>query len=304
MALITCPECSKQISSAATQCPSCGYPLPKPSEPSPNVVASAPIVTKPPLETHVVIHRAVQDWRGLAKTSWILIAVACLVAIIPVLGFASWFIAGPVFIATFVMAIMILSRGGTAQGVLLLGVSMFAAPAFVFCAPFISSLLGLAGVGAAFDHADQKIVPRQPAPFQAPQDSPPSGGNIQKLTPPDLEPRLFVGTWQGVMNNKSVETNGSNHFSTDQDIIEVDPSGRTMRVTINGVRSPVAKPVTYSGRTMSRKDTGSAPGLGWIEEEWDLAVHEDGQTATVIYSVQAKNGSTRGSGTFKRIAGN
>ncbi len=27
MALITCPECGKQVSSAASSCPDCGYPL-------------------------------------------------------------------------------------------------------------------------------------------------------------------------------------------------------------------------------------------------------------------------------------
>lgn len=112
------------------------------------------------------MHHAAQDWRGLAKTSWILIALACLLSVIPVLGFASWFIAGPIFVATFVMAIMIMSRGGTGQGLILLGASMFAAPAFVICAPFVSSLLGLAGVGAALEHHD-RVTNRTRAPITA-----------------------------------------------------------------------------------------------------------------------------------------
>ncbi len=34
MSLISCPECKKEISSAATSCPSCGYPLQgQPAEP-------------------------------------------------------------------------------------------------------------------------------------------------------------------------------------------------------------------------------------------------------------------------------
>lgn len=32
MALINCPECSKEISDKATSCPQCGYPISKPEE--------------------------------------------------------------------------------------------------------------------------------------------------------------------------------------------------------------------------------------------------------------------------------
>lgn len=38
MALIKCPECAKEISNAATACPSCGYPLT--GTPTPAVVVS------------------------------------------------------------------------------------------------------------------------------------------------------------------------------------------------------------------------------------------------------------------------
>lgn len=31
MALIDCPECSKQVSDAATSCPQCGYPIHRPA---------------------------------------------------------------------------------------------------------------------------------------------------------------------------------------------------------------------------------------------------------------------------------
>lgn len=209
VALITCPECSKQISSAATQCPSCGFPLPRPDEPRvrqlrvevPSVTEPASVPTQSP-HTHVIVHSAPQDWHGLAKASWILIAVACLISIIPVLGFASWLIAGPIFIATFVMAIMILSRGGTFQGLLLLGVSMFAAPAFVICAPFISSMLGLAGVGAAIEHSDQSTTSRQPTRHQVTAYSPPVASVQPAATqqPPKQQPvseAQLIGMWQG-----------------------------------------------------------------------------------------------------------
>lgn len=154
MPLITCPVCSKEVSSAAPNCPGCGHPLaasPLPAEPAPVSPVSS--------QTHIVVHQAPREFKGLVKTSWILIVVACLLAVIPFFGFASWFIAGPIFLATFIMSIMAMSRGGTTQGILLLLTSMFIAPLFVICAPFISSLLGIAGAGAAVVSADQDSRP-------------------------------------------------------------------------------------------------------------------------------------------------
>lgn len=42
MALIMCPECSRQVSSLATSCPGCGRPLGAALAPSPHVTSSAP----------------------------------------------------------------------------------------------------------------------------------------------------------------------------------------------------------------------------------------------------------------------
>lgn len=158
MPLITCPECSKEVSSAAPQCPGCGYPF---------AVSSPPAQPRPvspiPSHAHIVIHQAPREFGGLVKTSWILITVACLLSIIPFFGFASWFIASPIFLATFIMSIMVMSRGGTAQGVFLLITSIFTAPVFVVCAPFISTFLGLAGAGAAVASLDHGARPSSTA---------------------------------------------------------------------------------------------------------------------------------------------
>jgi len=106
-----------------------------------------------PQPAHIVhVHRVPHDpkaYRALAIASWLLIALTCCLALVPFLGFASWLIFIPAFFATFIMAIVILTRGGTLQGILLLLTSMFFGPGFVFFAPFVSSYLGIGGVVAA-----------------------------------------------------------------------------------------------------------------------------------------------------------
>jgi TM2 domain-containing membrane protein YozV len=45
MALISCPECSKEISSAAVSCPNCGHPMMR--APEPQQVVQQVVVSKP-----------------------------------------------------------------------------------------------------------------------------------------------------------------------------------------------------------------------------------------------------------------
>ena len=47
MALISCPECGRQVSDAAPACPTCGYPLHRVA------VATAPVAAAPPIEPAV-----------------------------------------------------------------------------------------------------------------------------------------------------------------------------------------------------------------------------------------------------------
>jgi len=61
-------------------------------------------------------------------TSWALLGVTFVVSLIPVLGCGSWFMVWPVALATFIMAIVILNRGGKTQGILLLIASMLIVP--------------------------------------------------------------------------------------------------------------------------------------------------------------------------------
>lgn len=98
--------------------------------------------------------------RGLVITSWSLIGAVCLISMIPFFGFGSWLIAGPVLFVVLVLGIIILTRGGTLPGVCILLTSLIAAPIFVAVAPFVSSLLGVAGAGAALSTADNKPATR------------------------------------------------------------------------------------------------------------------------------------------------
>jgi tetratricopeptide (TPR) repeat protein len=109
----------------------------------------------PTSASHVIVHHVQPGYGGLVKTSWILLILACGLALVPFFGFASWFVAGPIFLATFIMSIIVMTRGGILPGILLLLTSMFVAPAVVVCGPFISSLLGLAGAGAVLEASQQ-----------------------------------------------------------------------------------------------------------------------------------------------------
>ena len=173
MALISCPECSKQVSSAAQQCPNCGYPLSQGAEqstqeptvliPPSSTCTQTTETPAPPLRqpTRIVIHQPVKNHKVLARASWILIFLVCGVALIPFLGFASWLVAGPIFLVTFILSIMVIARGGTLAGMLLLITSIIVGPVFVTFAPFISSFLGLGAVAKVSIQNNERVQPDQ-----------------------------------------------------------------------------------------------------------------------------------------------
>ena len=76
-----------------------------------------------------------------------MIGGTCLIAMIPGIGFVTWLIAFPVLLATFILGIIALTKGGTLQGILILLTSLIVAPIFITIAPFVMT----AGAIAAFD---------------------------------------------------------------------------------------------------------------------------------------------------------
>ncbi|MGQ0701420.1 MAG: hypothetical protein ACT4PZ_24645 [Panacagrimonas sp.] len=79
-----------------------------------------------------------KSYHGAAKAAWVVIFIACAAAVVPVLG---WIAAGPLLFASMVLSIVVLVRGGTAQGVTLLLMTMVGAPLLIV-------LLGVLGVGS------------------------------------------------------------------------------------------------------------------------------------------------------------
>jgi hypothetical protein len=94
----------------------------------------------------------------MAITSWILMILTCLLAVVPVIGFASWVIAFVVIPLVIIFAIVILTRGGTGQGIFLLICSVILMPAFLFLAPVVSTLVLGASISAQETAQENQIV--------------------------------------------------------------------------------------------------------------------------------------------------
>lgn len=82
-----------------------------------------------------------QNYKGVALAAWIIIGVTCFIALIPAIGLLTWFIAIPVLLATFVLGIIAITKGGTLQGVFILLVSVIVAPVYLLIAPMASTFI-------------------------------------------------------------------------------------------------------------------------------------------------------------------
>lgn len=176
------------------------------------------------LDSGITIHD--KPYRMHARVALILMAVVAVIALIPVLGFASWFIAIPMLFISFVMIILVFAKGGVAHGLALLACQIFVMPLIVIFGPFISSALGLAGtaagVGVALDESapltsdsstasgdsyvpsvvpHQEIPPLSPDTTPSPVSLPP---DLQELKGKLLDQQHSVSTW--VREGIAIET--------------------------------------------------------------------------------------------------
>jgi hypothetical protein len=115
----------------------------------PDPVPTPPATTAP---------QPVKKYTGFAVTSWILIILTCLFSIIPVIGFATWVFALIVVPLTVIFAIIILTRGGKAQGIFLLIASIILMPCFLLIAPVVSTLVLGVTVSAQEQAQEKQIV--------------------------------------------------------------------------------------------------------------------------------------------------
>lgn len=78
-----------------------------------------------------------QNYKGAALAAWIILGLLCAFAMIPAIGLLTWFFAIPILVITFIIGIVVLSKGGTFQGVLILLASLIVVPAFLMVAPIV-----------------------------------------------------------------------------------------------------------------------------------------------------------------------
>jgi len=119
--------------------------------PAPIPVPSAP--PAPPTQNGVggSPPQPVQSYKGMAVASWILLGLTALLSIVPVLGFAAWILAFIVIPLALVLAIVILTRGGKTQGILILVTSVVVLPVFILVASLASTLI----LGAAVSEREK-----------------------------------------------------------------------------------------------------------------------------------------------------
>ncbi len=85
---------------------------------------------------------------------WCLVGGGCLIGLIPFIGMLVWFIAPPLVVTGFVLAIVSIAKGRTAGGICLLLFSMFVAPLTLIVGPILSALLGAAAVAPKTTSSD------------------------------------------------------------------------------------------------------------------------------------------------------
>jgi hypothetical protein len=129
-----------------------GAPAPMaaaPPPPAPLVSASA--MPAQPAPSQAPGPAGPQSYHGMVVISWILLGVTFIISLVPVLGCGSWFLVWPVALATLIMGIVVLNRGGKMPGILLIFASVLIVP-LALVAPIITT----AALGGAVSKDEQK----------------------------------------------------------------------------------------------------------------------------------------------------
>src|SRR5438270_10326002 len=105
---------------------------PAPIQPAPAVAAVRPNVP--------IVQAAPRSTKTFSLVSWLLLGITFVVSFIPIVGCGSWILVWPVAIAAIIMGIMVLTRGGTVQGILIILASILLVP-IALVAPIITTAL-------------------------------------------------------------------------------------------------------------------------------------------------------------------
>lgn len=104
---------------------------------------AAPVATPAPVRPNASIVQPPATGSGartLSMVSWILLGVTLVISFIPILGCGSWILMWPVAVAVIIMGIIVLTRGGTGQGISLILGAVLLVP-LSFLAQFASLAL-------------------------------------------------------------------------------------------------------------------------------------------------------------------
>ena len=133
-------------------------PMPNPPAPGPSQMPNVPPARPAQGSVSASAPLPVQSYKGMAVTSWILLGLTALLSIVPVLGFGAWLLACIVVPVAFILAIVILTRGGKTQGVLIMVTALVVLPVFVFVASLSSTLILGAAVSEREKTQEKQII--------------------------------------------------------------------------------------------------------------------------------------------------
>jgi hypothetical protein len=113
--------------------------MPVPPSPTPPPTPTAPPARSPQISASTIPYQQpIQSYRGMVIVSWILLGLVFVISLVPILGCGSWILVWPVAVATFIMAVVVLTRGGKTQGIVLIIASILIVP-LALVAPVIST---------------------------------------------------------------------------------------------------------------------------------------------------------------------
>jgi hypothetical protein len=117
-------------------------PIPAPTVTPAPAAASVPLpvrsnasIVQPPASPKAA-------YKTPARIGWVLLGVTLIMSCIPILGCGTWILVWPVAIAAIVLGIVVMTRGGTGQGIGLIVASIVLVPLALLAPIFSTALLG------------------------------------------------------------------------------------------------------------------------------------------------------------------